>query len=337
MRQEQLVDVARVDPEQDQALIERQGSAQRLEHRTIEADQGEALEPLLTKRLQRQRAMVLDRPQGRAEVGGPVFEADQAQDRPGFAQRGFVALEALGELAIPTGSARTSGSAAGYRAASLRSGGVSSASSVTRMLRSVSSARLSPKYSRQWSRTSAAAASFTDVAQAAKLLGMLLVEVDRLEIEPVEEPEPPQSVGPVDRHRILAKSIGNPGHQETLLSSSLRIALGKINQRILCAADTHLPRRGGVRLALTPGGGQTRLERQFGQHSQHGQQDDKGKQSLHRMGRPGIGGVLSDGSTTGPRRCVAEGLHPLHHAVTPRRRPAVAVETASHPSRRDIV
>ena len=62
---QQLVDVVGVDPQQDQRLVERQGAPQGLEDRAVEADQREAVEALPAERVQRQRAVVLERPQGR--------------------------------------------------------------------------------------------------------------------------------------------------------------------------------------------------------------------------------------------------------------------------------
>ena len=52
---EQLINVLRIDPQQDQALIERQRRSQRLEHRAVEADQGKTVGTLLTERVKRQR------------------------------------------------------------------------------------------------------------------------------------------------------------------------------------------------------------------------------------------------------------------------------------------
>ena len=116
VRPEQLVHVVGVDPQQDQRLVERQGPAEGLEHRAVEADQREALEPVLTERVEGQRAVVLERPQRRAEVGGPVLQADEAQDRQRLAQRRVVRPKRSTSSVIPAGSARISGRAAGKRA-----------------------------------------------------------------------------------------------------------------------------------------------------------------------------------------------------------------------------
>jgi hypothetical protein len=55
-----------------------------------------------------------------------------------------------------------------------------------------------------------------DLPQAVELLGMLLIKVDCLEVEPIQQLESGQAVGPIDRHRRLAKPLGNPSHQVTL-------------------------------------------------------------------------------------------------------------------------
>ena len=71
-----------------------------------------------------------------------------------------------------------------------------------------------------------------EVAEAAELLGMLLVKVDRLEIEPIQEPEPPQPVGPLDGDRRLAVPLQYPLHQFTISPGPGRIAADHLALRI---------------------------------------------------------------------------------------------------------
>ena len=75
---EQLVDVSGVDPEQDQGLVERQGPAQGVEDRAVELDQGEAVEPLDPEGVEGERAVVVEGPDRRAEVGRARLQADEA-------------------------------------------------------------------------------------------------------------------------------------------------------------------------------------------------------------------------------------------------------------------
>ena len=52
-----------------------------------------------------------------------------------------------------------------------------------------------------------------EIAQAAKFGRMLFVEENRFQIEPVEQDEPAQAVGPVDRPCIAPKLFRDPGHE----------------------------------------------------------------------------------------------------------------------------
>ena len=51
------------------------------------------------------------------------------------------------------------------------------------------------------------------VAQPAKLRGMLFVKEDRLQVQPVEQHQPAQAVGPLDRLGISPEPLGHPGDQ----------------------------------------------------------------------------------------------------------------------------
>jgi len=79
VRFKQAADVGGVDPEEDQGLVERQGISKGIEHRAIEAHKGEAVEPLEPKRVQGERAAVVDHSECRAKVGRSLFEADEIE------------------------------------------------------------------------------------------------------------------------------------------------------------------------------------------------------------------------------------------------------------------
>ena len=99
-----------VDPQQDQALIERHGVTQRLEHRSVEADQGESFQPMPAERLEGERRVMLERSQRRSEVDRPVLQADEAQHRQDVGQHLFVARRSVRPArSLPAGSARISG------------------------------------------------------------------------------------------------------------------------------------------------------------------------------------------------------------------------------------
>ena len=67
---QQLVQIVGIDPGKDQRLVERQGIPQGLEDRSIQADQGEALEALEAERLQGERAEVVEASAG--PTAGPT-------------------------------------------------------------------------------------------------------------------------------------------------------------------------------------------------------------------------------------------------------------------------
>ena len=157
---EQLVDVSGVDPEQDQGLVERQRPPEFLQDRAVERDQGEPVEPLDPEGVEGERPLGVERPQGRAEVGRAGLEADEAEQGQGVVQVAR-ARPSSARPARPRPRARP-GAGAGRSGTSPRSAaapGSSRATSPIRTRRSASSACLRLKYSRQWSRTSAAAAS----------------------------------------------------------------------------------------------------------------------------------------------------------------------------------
>ena len=156
---EQLVDGVGVDPQQDQGLVQRHGVAERLQDRAVEAHQREAVEPVQPERLQGQRPVVVERPQGLAQVGRAVLQADEVEHHQRVDESSGSPDHRSTSSVTPAGSARTSGRALGYRAATRRCAGESRAISAIRIARSVSSARFRPKYSRQCSSNSAAASS----------------------------------------------------------------------------------------------------------------------------------------------------------------------------------
>ena len=64
---QQLVDGRRIDPEQDQRLVERQGVSQGVEDRSIQAHQRESIEPLEPERVEGERAVIVERAAGPRE------------------------------------------------------------------------------------------------------------------------------------------------------------------------------------------------------------------------------------------------------------------------------
>ena len=81
----------------------------------------------------------------------------------------------------------------------------------------MSSARFSPKYSRQCEQQVGGRVAAEQVAQPAKLVGVLLVEEDRLEVQPVQQHEPAEAVGLLDRLGVSPEPIDHAGDQVAIL------------------------------------------------------------------------------------------------------------------------
>ena len=150
------------------------------------------------------------------------------------------------------------------------------------MPRSTSSARFSAKYSRQCSSRSAAASSVRVSRSRRNSLRVLLVEEDRLQAEPVQQHQPAQAVGPLDRQGVVVVVRGARGRRGPRPSGYLAAQLR--------------PRAMGRRAAVGAGdrpapvgasGGPRRVRRllpgELAEHAQGGQQDDDGEGSLHQL------------------------------------------------------
>ena len=127
------------------------------------------------------------------------------------------------------------------------------------------------------------------VAQPAKLGGMLFIKEDRLQVQPVEQHQAAQTVGPLDRLGISPEPLGHAGDQAAILRRGrlvlrqqlglrIRLGIGRVGWRRDSGRGCRRPGRGTARAA--------RFERQLDQHHEGGQQRGYGKGSLHRWACP---------------------------------------------------
>ena len=210
---EQLVHVIGVDPEQDQALVERQRGPEGVEDRAVQADQGEAVEPLEPERLEGQGAVVVERPQGRAEVGRAPLQADEVEDRQRVGQVLRVARPALDQLghAARVGQDQGQGVGVPRRDAALgrpEPSDLGDQDAPVGVVGPLQPEVLAPVEQQVGRRVVGQA-----VAESPEVLGVLLVQVNRFEVEPVQQGEPAEAVGPLDRDGRLAVRFEGPPHQ----------------------------------------------------------------------------------------------------------------------------
>ena len=99
VRSQQFIDISPVDPDQDQHLIQRNRVTQGFERRSIQLDQREPFRALFPKRVERQRAVQVERLQGRVQVGGALLEAHETEYGEGVTERTFVVSHAIDQLA----------------------------------------------------------------------------------------------------------------------------------------------------------------------------------------------------------------------------------------------
>ena len=115
----------------------------------------------------------------------------------------------------PAGSARIKGRTLGYRAAIRCWAGVRRAISAIKMLPvgivgPLQSEILAPVEQHIGGRIGP-----EEIAQPAKLAGMLLVKEDRLQVQPVEKHQPLQAVGPLDVLGGSTEAVSDPRDQVT--------------------------------------------------------------------------------------------------------------------------
>ena len=211
---EQLVDVGGVDPEQDQGLVQRQGPAQGVEDRAVELDQREAVEPLDPEGVEGERAVVVERPDGRAEVGGAGLQADEASSRPGR-RPGRPGRPTSGRPARSrrpgrpgAGAGRWGTSRRTRRWAGSRPGDLGDQELAVGVVGPLQAEILAPAEQDLGGRGVG-----EGLAEPAEVAGVVLVEVDRLDPERVEQLQAPEAVGPLDRQGVLAVLAVDPADQ----------------------------------------------------------------------------------------------------------------------------
>ena len=202
-----------VDPEQDQGLVERQGPAQGVEHRAIELDQGEAVEPLDPEGVEGERAVVVEGPDRRAEVGRAGLQADEGEQGQGVGEVGRVARPAVDQLGHAGGVGQeeragrwdTSPRPAAGRA---QAGDLGDDELAVGVVGPLQAEVLAPAEQDLGGRGVG-----EGLAEPAEVAGVALVEVDRLDPQRVEQGQAPEAVGPLDRQGVLAKLAVDPADE----------------------------------------------------------------------------------------------------------------------------
>ena len=118
------------------------------------------------------------------------------------------------------------------------------------------------------------------LAEPAEVAGVALVEVDRLDPEGVEQLEPPEAVGPLDRQGVLAELAVDPADE---------VAFGRVaGQERDLGVDGGRAGGPSTRPAVPTADGPALLQGELEQDPEGGQQDDDGKGSLHQCQGPGV-------------------------------------------------
>ena len=194
-------------------MIQRQGVAQGFENGSIEADQRKAFEPLPAEGIQGQRPVVSSVRKAECRSLEPALEADEAKDGQRVGERPFVARQAIDQAGhaprisqderqhgrVPRGGPLLRGRQPGDLGDQDASVGVVGS--------------LQPEVFAPVQQQVGRGVVAQHIAQPAKLVGMLLVKEDRLDIQSVEQRQPAQAVGPLDRLGIPPKSLRHPGDQ----------------------------------------------------------------------------------------------------------------------------
>ncbi len=289
---EQLVDVRRIDPEQDQRLIERQGPAQGVEHRAVELDQREAVEPLDPEGFEGERAVVVEGPDRRAEVGRARLQADEREQGQRVGQVGGVARPAVDQV----GHADRVGQQQRQGVRVLRGhpplGGGEAGDLGDDQLPAGVVGPLQAEVFAPAEQDLGGRGVGEGLAEPAEVAGVVLVEVDRLEAEGVEQLEPPEAVGSLDGQGVLAVLAVDPADEVGLA----RIA----GEQLGFGIDGRGGRRGFNLARWVDDRRAALLEGELEEHTQRGQQDDGGKGSLHQCQGPGV--AIGRGPTRSTQR-----------------------------------
>ena len=216
VRLEQLVNISGVDLDHDQRFIKRDGISQRLEHRTVKADDRKPIGPLPAKGLERKSFVALKRLQAGLKVGRSVLETHEAEHRQCVGQSLLVTLHAIDERAHAARVSQDQRQHGGVARGDLLLGGRQAGDFRDQYLTVSVISALQPEVLPPVQKHIGCRVAAQQVAQPPKLVGMFLIKKDRLDIQPVEEFEPAEPVGLLDCDRVSAEAFGHSGNQVAL-------------------------------------------------------------------------------------------------------------------------
>ena len=266
---EQFVDVGRVDPEEDQGLVERQRPAQGVEDRAVEFDQGEAVQARDPEGVEGDRAVLVQGPERGPEVGGAWFQANEGEQAQSVVE--FV------RLARPSGHqfghadwvGQDQGEGVGVFGRDLsfgqaEAGDLGDHELAVGVVGPLEAEVIPPPQEDLGGRGVA-----EGIAEPPEVAGVLLIKINRFDPQGVEQGETSKAVGPLDRQGILAVRPINSADEFGLEGISSHEAGFEVGRERCWGRQARSIERVGRR-------GSARFEGQLAKNAQGGQEDDGG-------------------------------------------------------------
>jgi len=269
---EHLVHEVGVDPQGDHGGVERHPVAEHIQDRAVEGHEREPLGPELAEPFEREPGPVVEGAECGGEVGHPALQAHEVEHDQGVGQVFGGVVEPFDQRGHARGVGQDQGQGARVLGgpSALRLGEPGDLGHEDRAVGVVGvlEPEIFPPVEQEVGRGVVGEAG----GEGSELVGVLLEEEDRLQVETVEEGEPPEPVRGLDGHRRAGVAIQGAIHEVAILAGRvLRLkCFGQIDfdrTRRLCLVAVSGPRGGLVGdLEEDPQGGEQHHDREHALH-----------------------------------------------------------------------